>query len=325
MRVRASFPAALLIGLSAHAHAQSAYVSADDIRVHYWGGQQRLAQSIAAAIREQTFVGLPAGILRTGDIVDLYIAPDETRFDSLTGGRAPEWGAGVAMPQRNMIVVPGYVSDRTGVHELRPIVRHELAHIALQRHLGTARIPRWFTEGYATWAADQFDEQAGWMLRLAFVSNAAPPLDSLTLDWPAREADARIAYLLSASAVRYLYSLGDAQAFTSFFEHWRDSASLEESLRRVYVLSGAQFERLWRAHVKRSYGWTQILAQSMFLWLVLTLLALGLIVVRRRRDRQRMTRLRETELPDAPAYWLEEEPGDEDAPPPEDEPPAPRA
>jgi hypothetical protein len=276
-----------------------------DVVLHFWPGQDRLARSLLPAAAALHFPGLPADILERDVAVHVYLAPDPARFDSLTGGRAPDWGAGVAIPSRNMVVIPGYVSERTGTHTLPRILRHELAHIALQRHLGDAMIPRWFNEGYATWSAGQLDTDAGWLLRLAFATGRAPPLDSLTLDWPLLAADARMAYLLSASATQYLYSLGPPATFDRFLEQWAETGSFEGTLRDVYVLASPQFERLWRRHVKRNYGWLQLVVQSLFIWLVITVLVLILFLIRRRRDRARLAILRETEVPDQPAYWLE--------------------
>lgn len=299
---------ALLLVLVASPFAVRAQVGAvrsGDVELRYWPGQERLARALlpdAGAIR---FAGLPADIMdRDIDIV-VFLAPDPVRFDSLTGGRAPEWGAGVALPHLGIIIIPGYVSERTGTHQLPVILRHELAHVALQRHLGDAEVPRWFTEGYATWAAGQFDDAEGWMLRLALLTGRAPPLDSLTLDWPLIATDARMAYMLSASATRYLVSLGRPETFARFLDVWAESGSFELALRQVYILSSPQFERLWRAHVRRHYGWLQIAAQTLFIWMVLSILVLALFVVRRRRDRGRLEQLRRHELPDEPAYWIE--------------------
>jgi hypothetical protein len=298
---------ALLAGLlmAAPAAAQLIDVRRGDVVIRHWPGQTRLAESLLPPARAFSFRGLPADVLQRGSDVIVYLAPDPARFDSLTGGRAPEWGAGVAMPQLGIIVIPGYVSSRAGTHELPQILRHELAHVALQRHLGDALVPRWFNEGYATWSAGQLDVDAGWQLRLALATQRAPPLDSLTLDWPLLAADARIAYLLSASAMQYLHSLGTPATLDRFLEVWAESGDFEASLREVYVLSSPQFERLWIAHVKRRYGWLQVLAQTAFSWVIATLLVLALFIIRRRRDRRRLEQLRASEPPDSPAYWLE--------------------
>jgi hypothetical protein len=319
--LRALAGAVALWAAAATAEARQDSVRTGDVVIHYWPNQQRLAESLLPPPAGLSFPALPADVLRRGVDVDVFLAPDPVRWDSLTGGRAPDWGAGIAIPGRNMVVLPGYVSTRGGTHTLPQILRHELAHIALQRALPDVRIPRWFNEGYAVWSAGQFDADGAWMLRLAFLTNRAPPLDSITLDWPLLEADARLAYLLSASAVRYLYSLGPAASFERFLQELAGHGDFERALREVYIVSSAQFERLWRSHVRRNYGWLQLVAQSMFIWLMITFLVLALFIVRRRRNRRRLEQLQAAELPDEPAFWREDYAGDEDGEEAEDEEP----
>ena len=199
------------------------------------------------------------------DTLDIRVV---ARFDSLTGGRTPDWGAGVAFPDSGVIVLPGYASERVLTRDLPRVLRHELAHVALQRHLGAARVPRWFTEGYATWAAGQLDTDAAWLLRVAFLMRRTPPLDSLVLEWPRGQADARIAYLLSASAIEYLVENGGERALTLFLERWRESGDFDAALRDTYGLTFGQLERYWGRAVRRRYGWMLFLAQSAVLWMM---------------------------------------------------------
>lgn len=305
-----------------HVAAQAGTVAIGDVVLHYWPGQDRLAHALLPTPRSLVFAGLPADILRRGDGVDVFLAPDAARWDSLTNGGAPEWGAGIAMPYEGIIVVPAYSSERTDLQHVPQILRHELAHIALHRFLGGAQVPRWFSEGYAMWSAGQFEGDAGWKLRVAFVSKRAPPLDSITLDWPLLGADAELAYLLSASAVRYLHSLGPAATFDEFLQRWRDDGSFELALRETYALASPQFERQWRAYAKRQYGWLQIIAQTAFIWTLLTLAVIALIVIRRRRDRAKLALLRDTEPPDEPAFWQPISEEDDTAHTADDEPPS---
>jgi hypothetical protein len=281
-------------------------IAAGGVQFRYWPETRALAQALATSPAVSTpLPGMPADILAGGPQVVAYITPDEARFAELTGGRAPEWGAGVAFPQRGVIVLPGYGSGRGGAPGLYGVLRHELAHVALQRRLGRAPVPRWFTEGYAVWSARQLDADAAWLLRLAFVSNRAPPLDSLELRWPRAAGDARVAYLLSATAVQYLYGLSSPETFTRFLDAWAASGSLEAALRSEYLLSSAQFERIWRRHVRSSYGWLLFLTQGVVLGVFFTAAVLALFAVRRRRDRRKLAALRAAEPPDDPAYWLE--------------------
>lgn len=285
-------------------------IATGPVRFVTWPETRTLGTALArATAAAPAFAGMPADVLARGGDVVVYVVPDETRFRERTRGMAPDWGAGVAFPHEGVIVLPGYTSERGGAQDLRRVLRHELAHIALQRRLGDAQVPRWFTEGYAVWSARQLDTDAAWLLRLAFVLDRAPALDSLELRWPGGATDARVAYLLSATAVEYLYSLGTPAQFERLLETWASAGSLEPALRATYVVSGAQFERLWRREVRARYGWLLFLTQGVVAALFLTLLVLVLFWIRRRRDRRKLALLQAAEPPDAPAYWLEPEPG----------------
>ena len=275
----------------------------DDVVLRHWPEQSALARRVLGGA-VSALPALPADILARGDTVTVLLAPDEARFRELTGGRAPEWGAGVAFPAIDLIVLPGYASGRGSTTDLARVLRHELAHVALHRHLDGLRIPRWFDEGYATWSAGQLDPEADWLLRVAFLTNRAPSLDSLSLLWPARETDARIAYLLSASTLRDLERRGGEPALRDFLEQWRTDGSMEQALRSTYSLTLPLFERYWSRQVRKDYGWLRFLAQGVVLWTIAGAFVLAMFLIRRRRDRLRLARLRSTEIPDDPAYWL---------------------
>lgn len=284
------------------------------VRFEFQPRSERLARALAQSVGDVAFPGIPDTLLHSAPIT-IRIAADEASFRALTGRGTPDWGAGIAIPDSAIIVLPGYGSDRGAVTNLRGVLRHELAHVLLQRRLGDARVPRWFTEGYAVWSAGQLDVEAAWLLRLAFVFDRAPALDSLELGWPAAATEARVAYLLSATAVQYLYSLGTAETFERLLDEWRVQGTLEPALRAVYRLSGPQLERLWKRDVRRRYGWLVFVTHGTVVMLLLSAMATALFVIRRRRDRRKLAALRANELPDDPAYWLESE---EPAPPAED-------
>ncbi|HEX6939396.1 MAG TPA: hypothetical protein VF158_08290 [Longimicrobiales bacterium] len=299
-----------LLALLAPGPAPLAAQVPDTIRIGpldgvYWPGGERLAARVLSQARRlPPLPALPAGILDDGPRVRVFFAPDAATFDALTGGRAPEWGAAIAMPAADIIVLPGYFSERGAPHDLVRSLRHELAHIALHRHLAPARPPRWFDEGYARIAAGEWDFNAAWQLRLAFATGRAPRLDSLALAWPRAEQDARVAYLLSSTAVAFLRDRGGDRALATFLGRWKESGSLDAALRRTYGLTLAQFEEDWREEVRDDYGWAYFFTYSAMFWAVAGVLLLWLYRRMRRRDRARLRALRAAEPPDSPAYWL---------------------
>ena len=313
------FGVLLSVAASCAASAQElAGLRQRDIVVRFLPDQARLARAVLPPAAT-AFPGLPADIFERGREVTVLLAPDEATFARWTGGRVPEWGAGVAFPALERIVLPAYAPRAPSAVDLRRTLRHELAHVALQRHLGAAQVPRWFTEGYATWVAGQLDTEADWLLRVAFLTGRAPPLDSLALLWPAGATDARIAYLLSASAVRYLYQHGGEVPLTRMFVTWRDGASLDDAMRSSYQFTLARFERDWSRSVRREYGWLRFLAQATVMWAIAAFIVVAMWIIRRRYNRKRLERMRANEIPDDPAYWLEASPSAQpgDAPPPE--------
>jgi hypothetical protein len=207
------------------------------VTVFHASGQEGVAASVLRLLEEQS--PLPALPPDVPSGVSAYLAPDAASFDRLTGGRIPEWGAGVAIPALGRLVLPVYSSSRTLGGDRARVLRHEWAHLGLAQHLGVLRAPRWFDEGYAEWAAG-WDRSEAWRLRLLLASGRAPPLDSLTLDWPRDAASARAAYLLSATALEYLVSESGERGLTLFLERWKQVGSFEEALRSTYgVTTGA--------------------------------------------------------------------------------------
>ena len=249
---------------------------------------------------------LPALSSSLPDQVQAFLAPDEASFAALTGGAVPDWSAGVAIPARRQLVVPVYATARALAGERVRVLRHEWAHLGLHQHLAGRRIPRWFDEGYAEWASG-WDRSEGWRLRVLLAMGRTPPLDSLTLDWPRDEASARAAYLLSATAVEYLVLESGERGLAALLDRWNASASLDDALRATYGVTQEQLEEHWRAFVRTRYGWLTVLTQSMVLWGLLAVLLLLLLGVRRRRDRERLARLRAAEVADTPAYWSGED------------------
>jgi len=271
---------------------------------HFSPAGERLAARLAEVMAgAPPLPGLPPDVL--AEPVHVYLAEDERAFARLSGGSPPEWGAGIAVlgDTAERIVLPAYATERLTPAELPRVLRHELAHVALHRYLGDARVPRWFHEGYARWVAGELDFEAAWQLRLAFATGRAPPLDSLALDWPAARLDAGVAYLLAASTIDYLVAEGGVRGLTLMLERWRESGDLDSAMRRTYGVTVAQFEEDWRKHVRARYGWALVLTHSAVFWAIAAVLLIVLVFRRKRRDRARLDRMAQTDPPDDPDWW----------------------
>ncbi len=280
-------------------------LESDGLLVYYEAGDSLRAERILRTLQAYANLpGLPSGIPTEAHV---HLAGSETAFAELTGGAAPEWGAGVAIPATKSIVLPLYSDNRTRGWDETRVARHEWAHLGLHEFLEGLRIPRWFSEGYAEWASGGWNATEAWRLRVAMAGGRTPPLDSLALGWPSDRASAEIAYMLSATAVEYLMSESGERGLTIFLGRWREGRSFETALRSTFGVTSGQLEGDWSKYVRRRYGWLLVLSHSVVFWAILGTLLTAMLFIRRRRNRLQMARLRATELPDDPAYWLQRE------------------
>jgi hypothetical protein len=245
-----------------------------------------LARSLLEyAVRTDTFPGLPRPRVR----VTLAVAADARQFRELIGPTVPEWGSAVAFPEQNRIVMQG---RRAGSRAGDPfeVLRHELAHLALHEHLGDLA-PRWFDEGYASFAAREWSREDALRTNVALVIRGTPTFDELERWFSGGASRAEAAYALSYRAVAELAELDPQRGLSVLFSEWRRTGKLDTAIRNAYGLTLAGFETRWRDRTRRRYGGLAILADVTLGAFFVLLVVVPLYVARRRRDRRRMAAL----------------------------------
>jgi hypothetical protein len=256
------------------------------VRVLYAPRQAALAREVlAAATRPMALPGFGRGAVP--ESTTIVLAPTPADFRAATGGGAPEWAGGVAIPGLRAIVLPAYPIPNVRPVDAAATLRHEVAHLALHERV-PGPIPRWFNEGYAEVAAGSWDVESGWTLRLAFLLGKAPPLDSLEMEWPRSAGRARLAYLLSATMVDHLRRRGGERGFALLMDNWRREGSLDRSVRVTFGMTMGQLEGEWRKDVRRRYGWLSIAGNVGLIWVAALVLGFAAIIPRRIRNRRRV-------------------------------------
>jgi hypothetical protein len=246
-----------------------------------------LARSLlSSALARDTFPGLPRPRAR----VTIAIAADDAQFRALVGPAAPEWGAAVAFPASQRIVLQG---RRAGSSAGDPVsvLRHELAHLALHEALGDLP-PRWFDEGYASYAASEWGREEALLTNVALALGGMPSLDSLEQGFYAGASRAEHSYALAYRAVAELASLDTARGLALFFDYWKGTGSFDRAVRQAYGMTQPAFERLWQSRTRRRYGALALVTNLSIVTGVFTIVLGPLYVARRRRDRARMAALR---------------------------------
>ena len=275
-------------------------LSSGELTLLHTPGDSLLAAAVADAVAGMADLpGIPPEVDRSLEVV---LARDRDDFAAATGGAPPHWSAGVAIPARGRIVLPAWRGSSLLRGGGGSLLRHEWAHVATWRAGEGRRAPRWFSEGYAEWVSG-WDRASAWRLRVLMATGRTPPLDSLSLVWPAGRAPAESAYLLSASVVEYLVDRSGVLGLETLFRQWRESGAFEEALRTTYGVTSGQLEEDWAAWARDRYGWLFVLTHSSLAWGILALLLVATAYWRRRHNKERMARLRARELPEEPAFW----------------------
>lgn len=250
----------------------------------------RLARSLLrTALAHDSFPGLP----RPRAHVLIAVAPDGAHFRAWIGPAVPEWGAAVAFPDAERVVVQGGAATSAAGDPI-PTLRHELAHLALHEFLDDLP-PRWFDEGYAMYAegGPGHDDLLATNVALAF--RGVPTLASLDTGLVGTEGQAAVSYALAYRAVSDLAHLDPDHGLSLLFRYWRESGSLDVGVRRAFGEPLDTFEAAWRRRTRRRYGVLALASDLSFTMLVFLALLTPLYVARRRRDRLRLAALREAE------------------------------
>ena len=215
----------------------------------------------------------------------LVVVPDARRLDSLTRGRAPKWGAGVMLPATQTIVI------RADGGDLSRTLRHELAHLALHQRV-QVRVPLWFDEGYAGWAAGEWERLSVLELNLAVARGALPGFRALDGALRASETSADAAYALSYSAVSELARRNPSGSLAPLLARLAAGQDFEGAVLATTGMTVDRFEESWQRSIRHRYGlFTWLLAGGG--WLLVAVAVLGLVHLRRRADRPRREALDE--------------------------------
>jgi len=238
--------------------------------------------ALAEAVRRDSFPGLP----RPRAAVTLLIAPDERRFREWVGPYAPEWGAAIAFPEQQRIVMQGSAAG-SDAGDPRAVLRHELAHLALHEAIGDLP-PRWFDEGYASYAAGEWGRDELLATNLALFLRRMPSLEQLDEGFRGGSTAAEASYALAHRAVADLAALDAERGLSLFFEYWKEHRRLDPAVRAAYGITLDDYEERWKRHTRRRFGALALFGDFTVAALVMLAFTVPLYVSRRRRYRRRL-------------------------------------
>lgn len=224
------------------------------------------------------------------------------------GARLPtssERVVGVALPGPRCLVVREDLWRGAPVEET---LAHEIAHLVIHRD-PSARIPRWFDEGAAMWAAGQaLDPELEAHLSLLAWLGLLYPVRSLEARFPADDVETSRAYGQSHLLILYLVSRRGPGVVSELLAAFERGATGFEPLEALGGGDLRGLERDYEAWVARRRPLLLAIASRLDLWTTISVLALLAVLVgwvRRRR------KLRQLEREEAPS-WDDPDDGEPD-------------
>ncbi|MCD6249590.1 MAG: hypothetical protein J7J98_04575 [candidate division Zixibacteria bacterium] len=214
---------------------------------------------------------------------DVFFVESEATFDSLVGGVFPEWGAAAAIPIWNRIVIksPDVFQLNRPLSEL---LSHEYTHLALAHRTGLGSPPRWFDEGLAMMTSMEWSWSNSLTMNLAALTGDMVSLREIDRVNRFGAAKARVAYSQSYLSVQFMFNEYGVEAVNIFLDNIAQGQSIDRALIASTGSDYTDFEREIDVYLRGRFNLVGLLADTMYLWLVLAvILIVGFILSMKRR------------------------------------------
>ena len=204
---------------------------------------------------------------------------------SLSDGRIPEWGVGVAIPDRNTIII---LKGADPV-KVQRIFNHELTHIILHKKLDGIGIPRWFDEGVAQYLSTGLDISAQAKIAWAVLWRKIYSLRALEQMNTFNSPNAELAYAEAHDAIIYL---NDFCKIGDLCDSIVKTDDFAKGFQKGCGMTVFEFYRKWIKHLGRRYLPFVILGDQRFLWTFAVVLFVAFGMLKFIRQRKYMAKLR---------------------------------
>ena len=223
------------------------------------------------------------------DSIHVILSGSESEFFELTGYSLPDWSAAVAFPAYRTIVMKPGLFFEPGVY--RESLLHELAHIYLAEKLLENRVDLWLNEGVAMYLAGT---EMSWQDNIT-LGNAVLAEELLSF----REIDDLLRFQQSKARVAYLQSLITIKLFVANYGEDQlkklinalsDGKVIDDFFKSEFNFSYDDFEFLSLKQIKDKFWWMIFMQAEYLIWIIILLLAFGVVLTIKIRNRRKISR-----------------------------------
>ncbi len=238
---------------------------------------------------------------KVSDELDIRVALNPEQMQNLAPPKStlPGYAGGVAYPKTGLILLTLTAPETFFRPDMNRVLTHELSHVALERAVRGAPIPRWFSEGVAVHQAGESSLARIQTLWDATLRGEVMSLQELSATFPNNHLQIDLAYAQSADFVGFMRDgQEEREHFKALLRELANGRAFPDAVQATYHVPLSYLEREWRSMLNRHYGrWPALFMGLTFVWVIGAAL-LGLAYVRTRL-RNRAT-LRRWEIEEAP-------------------------
>jgi Peptidase MA superfamily len=213
-------------------------------------------------------------------------------FVSASGGRAPAWAIGVAIPSERRVVLMSERMAPPGTRVARVAV-HEVVHLFVAE-ASAGRAPRWLDEGIAVYLSGEDRGASIYDLARAIFTENVLFLDEISRRFPESDASARLAYYESLTAVQFIARNWGAASLRDLLEATA-RYGFDDALRTVFGVSADELEFEWYRDLRRRTRWVGWVGDGLPFAMVMTLLLVAAWVRKRVIAQRKLARWAEEE------------------------------
>jgi hypothetical protein len=228
------------------------------------------------------------------DTVHVVYVRRAQSFDSVVGGRFPDWGIAAAVGERSLIAVRS-PADYPLTRSLRETLRHELAHLHLDAMSGLRQLPRWMHEGYAQQFAHEWVFGDDLLIARAVFFDHAIELRDIDGVNSFAGPRAQLAYTESYLAMNYFLAAYGHDGLLLFCQTVRGGGNWDAAFRDATGADYLAFQQEFTEFLNARYNWVAFLGDTILLWIGLVGLFIVIYIIKRRRSAARRAEWEEQE------------------------------
>jgi hypothetical protein len=223
--------------------------------------------------------------VKVSDSLDIRVALNPEQMQTLAPPKSalPGYADGIAFPKTGLVLLTLTAPETFFRPDMNRVLTHELSHVALERAVNGAAVPRWFSEGVAVHQAGESSLTRIETLWNATLRGKLLSLAELSNAFPADHGQIDLAYAQSADFVGFMLDGRDERGhFQSLLRELANGRPFADAVQATYHVPLSYHEREWRAGLQRHYGrWPALFMGLTFVWVIGAAL-LGIAFVRAR-------------------------------------------